>query len=178
MGPAADQPTRLIIEMRQFDLQAPLGGCRTLAKDLEDQTGAIDDLGFERLFEIALLDRAEARVEHDEPRLFHPNLCRKHFDLAAADQRGRLGLANTVGDPFDDLDADRGGKTRGLLQACVDVARSVALVRKDDDRARAARELVPIAFETATQSSWSASSASSASSVSVGSSARFSGRAG
>ena len=44
VGPAADQPAGLIVEMGQFDLQPPFGGRRALAEDLEDQAGAVDDL--------------------------------------------------------------------------------------------------------------------------------------
>ena len=45
VGPAAHQPPGLIIEMRQLDLQPPFGGRRALAENLEDQPGAVDDLG-------------------------------------------------------------------------------------------------------------------------------------
>ena len=170
--PASDEATCLIIEMGKFHLQSPFGGRGSLAKDLEDQAGTVDDLCLQRLFKVALLNRTEARIEHDKARLLHANLCREQFDLPATDQSRWFGLADAVRDPFDDLDTDRRGQTGSLLQACVDIAGRVALVRKNDDCTCATRKFVPVAFEAVTQSSVSVSS------VSVGSSARFSGRAG
>ncbi len=66
VGPRAHEPRPLIGEMRQFDLQRALGGAGAAAEDLEDQPGAVDHLAAERLFEIALLDRRQRAVHHDE----------------------------------------------------------------------------------------------------------------
>ena len=61
VGPGADQPALLIVEMRQFDLQHAFARRRPLAEDLEDQPGAVEHLGAGFLLEIALLDRMRAR---------------------------------------------------------------------------------------------------------------------
>ena len=58
VGPGADQPPGLIIEMGELDLQPALGGRRPLAEDFEDQPGAVDHLGLGALLQILLLDRA------------------------------------------------------------------------------------------------------------------------
>ena len=58
VGPAADQPARLIIEMGELDLQPAFRGRRALAENLEDQPGAVDHLGLGLLLQILLLDRA------------------------------------------------------------------------------------------------------------------------
>src|SRR3546814_16003205 len=66
VGPTPHQPPGLIIEMRQLDLEPPFGGRRALAEDFEDQPGAVDHLGLERGFAVALLDRRQRGLEHAE----------------------------------------------------------------------------------------------------------------
>ena len=39
MGPAAHEASGLIVEMRELDLQPPLGGSGALAEDFEDEAG-------------------------------------------------------------------------------------------------------------------------------------------
>ena len=59
VGPGPHQARALIVEMREFDLQRALGGARAAAEDLQDQPGAVDHLGLERLLQIALLHRRQ-----------------------------------------------------------------------------------------------------------------------
>ena len=59
MGPRAHQPRALIGQRRQLDLQPALMGARARAEDFEDEAGAVDDLAFQRAFEIALLHRRQ-----------------------------------------------------------------------------------------------------------------------
>ena len=67
MGPGPHQPRALVGQRRQLDLQAALMGARARAEDFEDQAGAVDDLGLPAPFEIALLHRAQRRVDDDQP---------------------------------------------------------------------------------------------------------------
>ena len=58
MGPAANQPALLIIEVREFHLQTPLGRGRPFAENLEDQASPVDHLAFEFFLKVPLLDSA------------------------------------------------------------------------------------------------------------------------
>jgi hypothetical protein len=49
MGPAPDEPALLVIQMGELDLKGALPCLRPLPEDLEDQSGAIDDLRLEGL---------------------------------------------------------------------------------------------------------------------------------
>ena len=52
--------------MRELDLKPALGGCRTLAKDFEDQARPVDDLALELFLEVALLDRRKRTINDDQ----------------------------------------------------------------------------------------------------------------
>ena len=60
MRPRPDQPRTLVRQCRQFDLQAAFMSARAGAENLEDQAGAVDNLGLPAPFQIALLHRASA----------------------------------------------------------------------------------------------------------------------
>src|ERR1700722_8846107 len=51
MGPAADKPALLIIEMGEFDLQASFPRVRPLAENFENERRAIEDFGVPGFFE-------------------------------------------------------------------------------------------------------------------------------
>ena len=57
MGPRAHKAGALISQMGQLHLQGALGGACSVAKNFEDQPGAVDDLAVEGLFEVTLLRR-------------------------------------------------------------------------------------------------------------------------
>ena len=52
--------------MRKFDLQPSLGGCRSLAEDLEDQASPVDDLALELFLKVTLLDCRQRAVDDDQ----------------------------------------------------------------------------------------------------------------
>ena len=64
-------PNRIRPTGEQLDLQTAFSGRRAFTEDLEDQTGAVDYLGVERLFEIFLLDGSERRIDDDQLRFGH-----------------------------------------------------------------------------------------------------------
>ena len=85
MGPGPHEARFLIIEMGEFDLQHAFGGARAAAEDFEDQAGAVDHLGLEFLLQIALLDRRERAIHHDEVDLVLSDARRQLGGLALAD---------------------------------------------------------------------------------------------
>jgi hypothetical protein len=76
MRPRPHEPTALIGQAGEFDLQATL--CRPSAspEDLEDKTGAVDDLAGPGLLEVALLDRAQRAIDDRQPDML---LCDQPF---------------------------------------------------------------------------------------------------
>ena len=170
VGPAADQPAGLVIEMRQLDLEPALGGARAFAEDLEDQAGAVDHLALQRSLEVTLLHRREARIEHGQLQLAVAHRLGQGFHLTRTDQRARLGRADAQRHPLDHVDADRRRETGSLLQARIRIARAAAKVRIDHDCSRAPREFVGVTLETGAHAF--------AQSSLFCSSARFSGWAG
>ena len=79
MRPRSHEPALLVFEMRQLDLQRAFPGARPLPEDLEDQPGAVDDLGLEGPLEIALLPRRQLGIDDHE------------IDRVLGDHRGDFG---------------------------------------------------------------------------------------
>ena len=167
VGPAAHQPPRLIIEMGELDLQAPFGGRRPLAENLEDQPGAVDHLGAGLVLEVLLLDRGQRRIDDQQPRLIARRRARRSPRPApcrAGSPGGRCAPGTRA---LRDVDADRlrqalpppraalrpNGATpsRGELGhdqdrafAAGDLDRSIAVERVQDVLLRCARPPSPL----------------------------------
>ena len=93
VGPAADEPRQLMLDLRELDLQLAFGAARALREDVEDQRGAVDDAALECALEVALLRARERVVEDDEiggrfgrgaPRSPRPCPCRRTSPRRAA----------------------------------------------------------------------------------------------
>src|SRR3546814_1861490 len=119
VGPAAHQTPRLIIEMRKLDLQAALGRRGAFAEDFEDQAGAVDHLRAKRRFEIALLNRAERRIDDDKLDAFRCDIGRDRVDLADAEQGRRPRLAQAQRVDGNDVEPDREREPPRLLRTRV-----------------------------------------------------------
>ena len=135
VGPAPDQPASLVGQRCHLDLQHAFARRRTLAEDVEDETGAVDHLGVERLLQIALLDRRQGRVDEDERRLALGDQALQVRDLTAAEIGAGLGLAYRDDLAVDQLEIDRPDQSLGLFQAtCViAIAPPAAAQRGIDD---------------------------------------------
>src|SRR5262249_25553663 len=55
VGPAADQPCQLMLDLRELDLELALGAARPQREDVEDQARTVDDAALERALKVALL---------------------------------------------------------------------------------------------------------------------------
>ena len=63
MLPHAAHARQVVLELRELDLQLPLGARRVLREDVEDQLRAVDDARVERVLEVALLRGIELVVD-------------------------------------------------------------------------------------------------------------------
>ena len=115
VGPAPDQPARLIVEMRELDLQPPFGGRRPLAENLEDQPGAVDHLGADLVLQVLLLDRRQRRVDDQQLRVLLLRELGNLLDLALAEQGRGPDRAHAERPRRDHVDPDRLGKALGFL---------------------------------------------------------------
>jgi hypothetical protein len=120
--------------MRKLDLQPPFRSCRPFAENLEDQTGAVDHLGPELVFQILLLDGGERRVNDHQAGFILARKLRQLLRLPLADQGRGADCPQPEGAPADNDDADRFGQTCGLVQARVGgAARALARSLGDED---------------------------------------------
>ena len=66
VGPASNQPTRLIIQMSQFHLKAPFRRSGTFTEDFEDQPGPVDGLKARLVFKVSLLDGRQTGIDNQQ----------------------------------------------------------------------------------------------------------------
>ena len=97
MGPHVAQPRKGVLELREFNLVARHRGARAARKDVKDQFGAINDLAVRFLFEGSHLCRAQVNVHDDDVGVALAAEPRKLFDLALAQEGGRMRHAAALG---------------------------------------------------------------------------------
>jgi hypothetical protein len=145
--------------MGKLDLQAALGGSGALAEYLKNEPRAVDHLGFSRCFEISLLDRRDRRVNDDELGLSRRRRLPNRLNLARSEQGRGFGRANAEGQLLLDLDPDRLGQTRRLIETRFRASAGVAAqFGKRDDRLRASCNLIALVALKPAQLSDSSSS--------------------
>ena len=128
VGPAFDETAALIGQMSQLDLQAAFPRLRALPENLENQRGAIEHLRVPRLFQIALLHRAQIGVDDDHFGFEFPRICGDLVHLAAADQCCRNGPRQRYDQLRDDLQADGRGEAHAFGKPRFRIA-IIAIVR-------------------------------------------------
>jgi hypothetical protein len=117
MGPGANQPAFLIIEMRMFDLQRPFAGARAPAEDFQDQAGAVDDFGIPGLFQIALLHRRDRAIHHHHGCGKTLNETSEFIDLAGADISGGLDAVERDQPGLHHIEIDGAREPGGFFEA-------------------------------------------------------------
>jgi hypothetical protein len=90
------------------------------AKNLEDQTGPIDNLCLPAPLEIALLHRAQGGIDDRESNFVFPYQLAEVFKGAAAKQAARARACDAGDLGADDIEADGPGEPNRLLEPCFD----------------------------------------------------------
>src|SRR5690606_2315395 len=67
--PAMLEAGREMLQLRELDLELALVTARALRKDVQNETGPIDDSALQPQLEVALLRRSEVMVEDDHIRV-------------------------------------------------------------------------------------------------------------
>ena len=143
VGPRAHQPALLVVEMGQFDLQRALAGLRPLPENLQDQPGAVDDLGLPGAFEIALLHRRQNAIDDDEIDALAGHPLGELVHLAGSEERPRPRIGERHGDACNDVEVDGPGKADRLLDAGIAVAPRRFGTRLEDGHQHQRARLAP-----------------------------------
>jgi hypothetical protein len=121
VGPCPRQPGEAVLVLRQLNLHRSLAGAGVAGKDVQNERGAVDDLHLfaQCAFNLALLAWGEFVVEDDHvgPALQHRRL--KFFQLARADQRGRIWRVQPLGHLADHFQTSRVRQERELVERIV-----------------------------------------------------------
>ena len=135
-GERAPQPRESgqpVAQLRQLDLQFPLGGDGPLGEDVEDEGGAVDDRHAARVLDVAHLRRGELAVEDDEVRAVPLAEFRDLRKPPAADHRGRVEAAPLLEHLGSGLRAGGYGKLLKLVEGHLRVI--LPRVHRDEHRA-------------------------------------------
>ncbi len=146
MGPAAYQPTRLIIEMCEFNLQPPFGRRRAFAKDFKDQARPVDGFKAGFILQIALLDGGQTGIDNQQVNFQIAPHFGDLFNLPSAKQRYRAWAADTIMLGTNNIQTNGKRKPGGLGKSRIRADRSLSRKFGIDDKCTgAASELVVFA---------------------------------
>ena len=151
MGPGPHQARTLIVEVGEFHLQRAFPRGRTLAEDVEDQSGPVDHLAAPGTLEVALLHRRQRGIDDRDRHVMFGHRAGLQRDLALAEQGGGAARTQRQDGGMDDDEADRGAQPHRLGEARFGCTRLVARLRavtiepvpgQDDRRTRGAGHAV------------------------------------
>ena len=112
----AGQARQHVVELRQFHLKPPFPCTGARSEDIQDELRPVDDLGGQRLFEIALLGGTEVLIEDDDVGVAAFYGGSEFVHLAAADQCGGFRSGARLHDALDDERAGTTGQFGQFLQ--------------------------------------------------------------
>ncbi len=98
---------QVVLELRELDLELPLGGDGVLGEDVEDQLRPVDDARRERVLERALLRRMKLVVDEQHLGVVISVGRLQLLELALADVPPRIGVRALLDDLGDRRDAGR-----------------------------------------------------------------------
>ena len=117
MGPGSYQPTALIVEMRQFNLQHTLTSLRTLAEYLQNQAGSVNYLGVPGFFQRSLLYRRQCGIDTDDIGILLYNQLAEALDRAFAEIRAGMNFGKRHRFARHNVQIDRGGQPDRFVEA-------------------------------------------------------------
>ena len=97
------QARQQVQALRELDLHPPLAALRAAGEDVEDQPGAVHDLGVQRDLQVPLVRRGEVAVAEDRACAVRLEGLTDLLDLAAREERRGIGAAPGLQDGGHDL---------------------------------------------------------------------------
>ena len=116
MGPGANQPRPLIGQRRQFNLELTLAGAGAGAENLQDQAGAINDLGLGLAFQVPLLHRGQGMIEDDQRDIAIRHQAGQPLHRARAEESRRVRTRQGNGFGVDHRQVDGGCQRHRLFK--------------------------------------------------------------
>ena len=121
MLPHASHARQVVLELRELDLELPLGGDRVLREDVEDQLGPVDDSRLELVLQQALLRRRELVVDEQHLRASVSVRLLQLLELPLAHVRAWIGMRPMLDEPGHGLHAGGAGKLLELGELAVGI---------------------------------------------------------
>jgi hypothetical protein len=116
VGPGPHKTGALIEQPRKLNLQPAFLGAGPQSEDFKDQPGPVDHLHAELFFEVALLDRRQRAINHDQRAVSRFKVLGKPVQDPAGNQLGRIDLPHMFRPQECQLASQRFNQTGGFLQ--------------------------------------------------------------
>ena len=154
MRPTTHQPTGLVIQMREFHLKTTFRRSGPLAEDFENETGPVDHLDANLVFQVPLLDGTQLRIDDQQFCFTVSDNLRDLFHLPAAQKGCGARCTNAISVRRNDIQTNRKRKPPSLLQPRGNVKAAIPVdLRKDQNRTSTARKFIFAVEREAAQSS-------------------------
>src|ERR1035441_453354 len=112
----AGEAGQQVIQLRKLHLEAAFAGSRARGKDVQNELGAVDDLGVYQLLEVALLGGREVVVEDHHVGAAESDGGRDLFHFATANEGGGVRSRTRLIHFFDNPGSRAGGQFGQFLE--------------------------------------------------------------